>query len=282
MSERLSTDARLLLTRFAEVTVVDDPPAGRERSWEQTIQRSRRARPMKGAIVTAAFAAAAAVALALTPRSPAVHASEGARWQRHDDVVEVSLGQLKLQSQHQRLRVVTPQLQVELENARALVDVVSGQTVLAVDEGEVVYRTARGEWRLKAGERIVINDSVEALAVAPPARIRTCADDDAGCLARVAQGSGLAAEMALYRRGLLARERGALGEAVAAMREYGRRFPAGTFAPEASITLMLSLEASGETGPALDEAQRFVEQFATDPRVAQVGTWRARHEEVRP
>jgi hypothetical protein len=282
MSERLSTDARLLLARFAEETVVDDPPAGRERNWEQTIQRSRRARPMTGAIVTAALVAAAALAPALTPRSPAIHASEGARWQRHDDLVEVSVGQLRLQSQHQRLRAVTPQLQVELENGRALVDVVSGQTVLAVDEGEVVYRTARGEWRLKAGERVVISDRVESMTVASPARIRACGDDDAECLSRVEHGSGLAAEMALYRRGLLAKERGALGESVAAMREYGRRFPAGTFAPEASITLMLSLDASGETGPALDEAQRFVERFAMDPRVAEVQTWRVRHEEERP
>lgn len=282
MSEGLSADARMLLARFAETTVHEDPPSERERRWELTVERARKPRRAKVAVIAGVLAAAAAVTFVLVPRAPVVRASNGARWERHEDVITVSLGQLRLQMPHKHLRVVTPQLQVELENARALVDVASGQTVLAVDEGEAVYRTPRGEWRLKAGERIVINDVVESMAVAASAPIRTCAGDDATCLAKVAGGSGLAAEMALYREGMLARERGAVGDAITAMREYGRRFPTGTFAPEASIALMLSLEASGETRAALEEAERFAQRFPTDPRVPEVRTWGARHEEVQP
>jgi hypothetical protein len=273
MAEGLSPDVQASLARFGSRTAVDRPAAHHERGWGLVLERSRRPRRARWLAMGAIAAVTVALLIAVRTRPEPVRASTGAQWQQHDDVVQLSLGQLRLQP-HDHVRVVTPHLEVDLYNARALVDVTHVQTVLVAEEGDVVYRTARGEWHLKAGERVVISSAPDAVAVAAPVKIATCGDGDAACLKRLAQGSGLAAEMALYKLGVAARERGSLDEAVQWLRAYGERFPEGTFAPEASIALMLSLRAAGDAHAAAQQADDFVQRFPRDARVSRVRAWR--------
>jgi hypothetical protein len=281
MGEEFAPHVKASLERFAARTAVERPTAHHERTWGLLLERSRRPRRARWFALGAIAAVTAALLIAVRVRPEPVRASTGARWQQHDDVVQLSLGQLRLQPRD-HVRVVTPHLEVDLFNARALVDVTDGQTVLAAEEGEIVYRTARGEWHLKAGERVVISGAPDAVSVAAPVKIATCGDADAACLGRVAQGSGLAAEMALYKLGVAARERGSLDEAVRLLREYRARFPVGTFAPEASVALMLTLQAAGEPVAAAAEADDFATRFPREPRVSKVRAWRTQLLEVVP
>jgi hypothetical protein len=109
-----------------------------------------------------------------------------------------------------------------------------------------------------------------APASARSERIDACArlagDARRACLAALADGQDLAAETALYA---LARDARA-GEAIARLREYGRRFPRGVFAPEAALLLVDALDRAGAHDEATAAARSFVERFPDDPRAARV------------
>ena len=93
------------------------------------------------------------------------------------------------------------------------------------------------------------------------------------CLQAAAAGVGLAAEAALFELGMLAHDRGQIGEAVRLFQSYAERFPEGVLAPEASIALMVDLRHSGRLAEATAEAARFPLRFATEPRLDDVRRW---------
>jgi hypothetical protein len=276
MDEPLSADALGALSLFREGTSVRLNGAQRERMWSGAVARSRqprRAVTVAAFLVAAAAGAAAMLALAGKPRE--VQPFPGAQWSTIGDGIQVTRGQVRLEPRHRHIRVVTAQLEVELENARALVDATPGATALTAEEGDVVYRTKTGEWHLRPGERVTLSDAPQSVVAAAAASVPACANNDVACLSRVSAGSGLAAQMALYKLAASARERGAQGEAIEHLRAYQRRFAQGAFAPEVSIALMLSLRAAGDREAAAREAQVFLEKFSDDPRRADVEQWRA-------
>ena len=275
--DELTADSRATLDGFRRGTAVTFSNGRRDRLWAQTVSRARR--PSSSATTAAAFlvaaaAGAAAVLLLVRPHSE-IQSSPGAQWSMDDGALRITVGRLRIEPHHRRLHVVTPQLELELEGSRALVDVAPGVTVLLAEEGDVVYRTRAGAWHLKPGERVTLSDAAEAMKAAAAAPVPSCSATDAECLTRISSGSGLAAQMALYKLATSARERGALPEAIEHLRAYQRRFEGGAFAPEVSIALMLSLQASGQRDAALHESQRFLEAFRDDARWSDVAQWQA-------
>jgi TolA-binding protein len=274
MAEQLSTDALGALAVFRSGTAVRLTSAQRERMWTGAVAESKRPRPaVTLAVFLIAATAGAAAMLSLANRPREIQPFPGAQWTAAGSDVRVQRGQVRFEPRHHHLRVVTGQLEAELENARALVDATPGATALTAEEGDVVYRTRSGEWHLKPGERVTLSDAPQAVVAAAPAPVPSCAGNDVACLGRVSAGSGLAAQMALYKLAAAARERGAQGEAIEHLRAYQRRFDSGAFAPEVSIALMQSLRASGDLQAAAREAQVFLERFADDPRRAEVERW---------
>ncbi|MBL8949316.1 MAG: outer membrane protein assembly factor BamD [Myxococcaceae bacterium] len=162
--------------------------------------------------------------------------------------------------------VTTPHVQVTLNDARALLDVSSGATVLSVESGEAVYRSPGGGGKLGAGAHVTI-EAPKPVAVAAPAA-------DSVAPTPKPSPSSLAAETALYHRAQKARAGGAHDEAVKVLREYQALYPAGLFAPEVSLALMGSLQARGELSEAAAEAGHFLERFPDEPQAARVKVWR--------
>jgi hypothetical protein len=101
-------------------------------------------------------------------------------------------------------------------------------------------------------------------AVAPA--VEGCAGlgigDRASCYRHVADGTGLAAQNALYGLGLLSRDHQHDGEAsLRYWRDYQRRFPQGVLAPEASLGILGELIAERRYPEAVDEADRYLKSF---------------------
>jgi hypothetical protein len=275
MDEQLSTDTLGALALFRSETAVRLNGAQRERMWSGAVARTRRPRPAVTLAVFLVAAGAGAVAmLSIANRPREVQPLPGAQWSAVGGDIRVQSGQVRFEPRHHHLRVATAQLEAELEDARALVDAAPGATTLTAEEGDVIYRTKSGQWHLKPGERVTLGDAPQAVVAAAAAPVPSCVGNDVACLSRVSAGSGLAAQMALYKLAASAQERGAQGEAIEHLRAYQRRFASGAFAPEVSIALMLSLRASGDREAAAREAQVFLEQFVDDPRRADVEQWR--------
>ena len=136
-----------------------------------------------------------------------------------------------------------------------LVEAVEGSTHAYVEVGSVVWRDPTGEHVASVHSRIEV-----------PARLTL--------LEGAAVNDSLAVETALYEEGLRRHAAGRLGEAMESFREYRRRFPAGVFAPEASVALMLEAKELGLVQEARTEANLFLEHFPTDPRASEVTSWR--------
>lgn len=253
-------------------------------AWANAVAREARARLPAALLIGLGVAACTAAAAVISgnrsvrarppAEAPAVEASPGAQWIEDERAVVVRSGRLRLRA-HGARRLITPELEADLTNARALVDVAPGLTALTAEEGDVVYRTPKGSWRLAPGVRVTISNAPAPLAVAAVEQA-SCRDgeEQRSCLVRQSSGLGLAAETALYELGLLDRDRGLLDAATEDLKSYQRRFPEGTFAPEVSIVLMLSLEAEGDHAAAAAEADHFLAVNRGDPRAGEVRKWR--------
>jgi TolA-binding protein len=206
-----------------------------------------------------------------------------AHWRRTGDAVVVEAGQVRVQrgTAVAALTVTTPQLQAVVQNAAALFEVTDGTTRVLVESGEVAWRAKDRSGRVGAGQAVTIARAVAALAVAPRGPpVDACgakAGSDAyrSCLQGEAMGEGLAAQAALFELGMIAHERGELGESVQLFRSYARRFPDGALAPEAAIALMVDLRGSGALSEASAEAAKFPERFPAEPRIDDVRRWAA-------
>src|SRR6185503_1826019 len=99
----------------------------------------------------------------------------------------------------------------------------------------------------------------------------------AGCYARVGEGSGLAAQNALFALGALQRdELRKPGEALATFRAYLRRFPDGALAPEAAFACAELLASLSRLPEAIAELEAYRAAYPADPRSARAAVLEAR------
>jgi len=284
----LREDAQRALSVFADATSRPLAPSAVARTWERAVERRQaRARFVRlGLAFSCSFLAGVALTLGVMgwarrdtpPVSPVATVEVVAAGQYSDDGRSIRLerGSLRVKAHGAARELVTHELTVSWSEGRVLVEAAAGRTVLVVEEGSVVYRDASGTHRVDAGQRVVV--PVE-LFVAPSQDVAGCEGLAGGaidaCLQKAAEGAGLAAQTALFERGLRAHEAGEYQRAAALFLEHQRRFPDGVFAPEVSIALMLEHRALGHTDAALAEVAAFLSRFPTDARASDVALWRA-------
>jgi FecR protein len=181
---------------------------------------------------------------------------------------------------HEPLSILTPQLLVTVVGTRFSVQVDAELTTVSVEHGLVrVERT--GSSVLVAGGESVRSDDER---FARPARSQSrrsgpehCSVPakhaaDRACLARQAQGSGLAAENALLALALLERDQlDDSSAALARLRQYERRFPSGRLRQEVALATVRTLQQrdsrSEACAYAADYARRFPADAATSRRL---------------
>jgi ferric-dicitrate binding protein FerR (iron transport regulator) len=177
------------------------------------------------------------------------------------------------------LIVEAPQMKVVVIGTKFCFDTGAGVAHVNVSEGRVRVETPGGmSQEVGSGEEMRSDDLrlraampsvpsvTPSLVVAPmeaPA-VEGCAGlsgaERAACYGHVANGSGLAAQNALYGLGLLARERHEGEAALHQWREYQRRFPKGVLAPEASLGILGELINQRRYSEAVDEADRYLKE----------------------
>ncbi len=161
--------------------------------------------------------------------------------------------------------LVTPHGRVVWRDARFLVDVTDERTLLFVDEGNVVWRSVFGERTLTAGAELRAPPVVAAL---PPSRScpATPVEARVSCLERLAEGSGLGAQNALFELGWVElHQRGAPSRALTQWERYLQRFPEGALEAEARALRVLTFAEQGEVEAARDELAQFREALPGDP-----------------
>jgi hypothetical protein len=166
------------------------------------------------------------------------------------------------------LTVVTPELSVAVVGTRFSVSTSQGVSEVAVEEGKVRVEKGKQMVLLVAGGSIRSDDP--RLTHVQPAPGLPCLDEldvsaRRACLENESRGHGIAAENALLALGLLERAEGRHGRrALAALREYQRRFPAGTLAPEVALAITSTLVQEGRQKQACAEADAFGRRFPHD------------------
>ena len=284
----LSPASRLALETFRQKTDAPFPPAAAAGLLSSALAASQvrqRNRALTGMVlVLCCLGGMFAVRSAASPGARAVtqelQARPAARWEQEGALVKLHSGRLHVAPVPDRaVTVSTPDTQTLVQNAAAMFEVTERATTIAVESGEVSWRGSGKSGQLKAGEEVRVNSIAHALTLAQPGpRLESCrgAAEATGyevCLGRAAEGSGLAAQTALFELGLLAHQRADVGDALRQFRTYAERFPTGSFAPEASIGLMLELKQAGRTQAAAAEAERFLVSFPDEPRSPRVRRW---------
>lgn len=279
----LSRSAREALSAFGASTRAPLTQAERAAVFRNAARapRAPRWQLVLLASATASFVIATAAFRFVGARGPEVEvvAARGpAEWKRAGELVTVRAGQVRV-APRTMTKVRTPQLEATVFGSVALFDVTPAGTVLSVEKGEVAWRTRTRSGTVAAGRTMTIAaapKAVLAVEASAPA-VEGCPEGAPGreaCLTQRAAGTGLAAEFALYGLAMAARDRGAFGESARLFQSYADRFPAGTFAPEASIGRMVDLARAGQADDARAEAEAFGQRFPEDPRAADVAQWR--------
>lgn len=285
----LSDPGREAVLAFVDATREPFGAARAEAVWRASLRRAERgARRGLGAQALAfavACAVGAVVTASLTLLNPAarlrregVKADAQAELEWRGDGLAIDRGAVRVKRASEPLAIATPHVSVTLTRATALFDVTPSATRVRVIEGEVVWRTPAGERVFPAGSTLEAPRRTPAFAL--PLRggeVEGCSGSGGAqraCLERLAPGSGLQAQLALYQLGADAHAAGDEQTAARHFSSYLERFAAGALAPEASIGLMLSLDGAGDLGGAAREADRFLARFASDPQAAAVREWR--------
>ena len=183
-----------------------------------------------------------------------------------------------------RFAVLTPHLRVLVVGTRFTVEVGEEHTVVSVAMGRVRVESARGQAiELAAGQTArsddprLVGSSVApppTPSVAPPA-FSTCdalsgESERIACYSRFAQGSGLAAENALFLLGLSAEKQGDVDGALAHWNELARRFPDGALAPETELSSLRAMVHLHHFDQALATARDFRARYASEARLPEV------------
>lgn len=226
----------------------------------------------------ASVALGAALVLILRPqtaRSPEVLAASGAQWEKRSGEIVVGSGKVTVSSA--AVKIVTPHLRVALFNGRVAADVSTTQTILFVEEGEVVMRSGT---RLQRGATLTwppepeISATLRAEATTAPICENAGAAQLAQCLELESGGDGLQAQAALYELGAFRARNNEPALALEAWRASLERFPDGVLHPEVRLALLLELTRLKRFPEAERTARSFEETCPEDPRRADVAKLR--------
>lgn len=289
--------------RAAEVVslVAEQQPAAVDLAgWDMALEKATR-KSSRLAPTLLAFGAASAMALGAFVLWSRTHpvgitevlvASQGANWSTAaDGTLKLSSGRIELSHALSKpVKLSTPQVEIEARNARFAADVTEAGTAVTLFEGELIGRSGDSTRQLSAGETFTwpVTPQISQALSAPAAALepsKKCAaaapGERSSCLRHESAGSGLGAEVALYELGSSEAKAGRAAEAQAAFDESLRRFPDGVFAPEAHLSLLVSLTESRHFTRAVAVARDFEARFPEDPRRSEVAALREKLEALR-
>lgn len=276
-------EAERLMSLAASVAPKPLEPGG----WEAITARALVRRPSPWRLVPAFLGSAlvgATLVLLLMPRPTppppfAIDAVAGARWSSTSpDELTLGPGRFTIARRSNRpLTVRTPQVSLELTNARFLAEVSENGATVVVEEGALVLRDGDSERRLEPGTTWRWAPTPEiprALAPSAAGDRGPCHGQTAAatrtCLEQEAAGTSLAAEAASYELGMLALEHGDVPAALTAWRRSLERFPNGVLAPEVRLALFVELVKARRHTEARTVAKAFLAAFPDDPRTKDV------------
>ncbi|MBS2026685.1 MAG: tetratricopeptide repeat protein [Deltaproteobacteria bacterium] len=188
-------------------------------------------------------------------------------------------------------RVRTPQLEITVQSAHCRIQVAGELTTIDVHDGELRVRRGQGpELVLSGAVRFRSDDprlnQPPATGHQPPTPVDampstqdTCAnlslDARRACYTRLAMGSDLAAQNAVYMLGQLEREAHQLPSAIDYWSAYERRFPDGALWPEAAAAMLTARMDQGQWPEALAAADAYLSRVPQGGRSPEVRLIRA-------
>jgi hypothetical protein len=258
-----SRDSTMTRADVAElIALAEARVAARRRTWREVF----------GFVISAAVAAA--LTAAVLPRlltAPAISPEPGAAFTQATESAPARLtwGRLHAGPSRELAVVETPSSTVAWTQARFLMEVTAQGTVLVLEEGTVRWRADGAEVlrsapaRLRAPEPLALPEGFGKAAIAPNADCSMASvEEQLTCLERIARGSSLAAQNALFEEALvLSDELHAPERAVPVWAAYLQRFPEGALAPDASVGLLADLIRLGRDREALSAAEAHRRQF---------------------
>lgn len=165
------------------------------------------------------------------------------------------------------LSIVTPQVAVVVIGTRFSVTVLAGVTTVRVMHGRVRVERA-GQSVFVDGGGSLRSDDPRFVAASDARGAALCTDrkQRRRCLRRVARGSDLAAENALFALALLDHdEQGRPETALSHLHAYEHRFPRGVLSAEVALTVVRIHREQGHAPEACAAAQRYAQRFADAP-----------------
>ncbi|MDX2021367.1 MAG: FecR domain-containing protein [Deltaproteobacteria bacterium] len=216
----------------------------------------------------------------------------------HEGVPEVQSGKVAFdvppQASGHRFVVKFAEYRVQVAGTRFVVDTSPNRLAVDVQDGVVEIWQQRRVVRLGPGESWSIARNID---IAPPPRVPVTMmapkaepseeqhlavaaraaranhkpQEALALYQRLARGSGLAAQNALYEMAAIYREDlSDPSRAVATWRTYRTRFPAGSLRMETDVSLVDTLASLGRRDEALAEAQAFLRRFPASERRSDV------------
>lgn len=285
---RLLDEAR---TRSEEVIAraASVPPHPlRPDGWDEVMTRALTRSPGAARLVPAfllSFLLGAGLVIAFRPATPTpaaptnvAYASPGSRWSAlAPDEVSLQSGRLFVtRPSGATLRIRTPDAVLDVSRSRFLAEVVTGGTMVQVEEGEVVLRSGNVTRTVKAGESLTWPPAPaipKQLLEAPRLSTSGCESPEPArreCLRREAVGESLQAQAALFELGSVEAGRGDLDASLRTWRESLERFPEGVLHPEVRLAVFIELVRARRFSEARAAAQDFEAHCAGDPRSGDV------------
>ena len=258
---------------------------------------ARKLRRTSPFLVAIPVLAAAALAVVFVPRSSKPSAdpqalaaeklfvtpSQGAQFSVESDAVALRSGEL---TAGPGARVHTPQLDITVQSAHCRIQVAGELTTIDVQDGELRVRRGQGPELVLEGAVRFRSDDPRLDAKRAPTPVDTvsptqdaCAnlalDARKACYTRLAMGSDLAAQNAVYMLGQLERESHQLPSAIDYWNSYERRFPDGALWPEAAVGVLTARMDQAQWPEALAAADAYLGRVSQGGRTPEVRLIRA-------
>jgi hypothetical protein len=250
---------------------------------------ARRPKTWRTALVfccSCAVGALVVVGLRGKPAAEIEVSASDAVWTQEGRTVRLTSGRLTVQQRSDKaFQIVTPHIVIEGGQCRVAAEVSVNSSMVSVEEGEVVVRSAQERRVLRAGESSTWPPTPEIPSRLEPGVAGSACDRAEGgvaaCLEQQALGAGLTAQAALYELGKLRGREGHPAEAVAAFEESLRRFPGGVMDPEVRLGLLVQLTRARRFSQAHTVAVDFEQRYPDDPRRDDVARIKADLERLR-
>ena len=210
--------------------------------------------------------------------------SAGAQFSVESDAVALRSGEVVAGP---GARVHTPQLEITVQSAHCRIQVAGELTTIDIQDGELSVRRGQGPEVVLTGAvrfrsddpRLTTRNSAPTPTVDAPLPQDACAnlalDARKACYTRLAMGSDLAAQNAVYMLGQLERESHQLPSAIDYWNSYERRFPDGALWPEAAAAMLTARMDQGQWPEALAAADAYLGRVSQGGRSPEVRLIRA-------